>query len=607
MNITLRSIIRVACVLSFFVGSAGLHAQTDSLVDHLKKHINYLASDKLAGRYPGTEGNKLAVDYVESTFKSYGLQPVNGSYRQAFDVPIDVKMEGENAASFNVIIPKPFVPDDQLKPITVGWKTGIDYTPLGFSDNAVVHGTMVFCGFGITDAHRGYDDFQGVDLKGKIAVILSGDPENLQPHERTKLRTAIRTRAIAARVHGAIAVVFVHMQGDSSDVLFPLQFNSAASTAGLVVINAKRSSMAKFFPKEHSLVDAEQALLKTKKPQSFEIPKTVMNISVHLKVEEATIENVIAMVPGTSRKDEVIIVGAHLDHLGYGDENSLYSGNDKRIHYGADDNASGTAGIMELAQMIAQHPLQRTVVFMAFNAEERGLLGSAYYAKNPIIPLEKTNCMINLDMIGRLKDDKVNIQGMGTSSRWHALIDSINTNYHFVISTTDDGFGPSDHSSFYAKERPVLFLFTGLHTDYHRPSDTPDKINYPGEARVVHFTEDCMRTIDSWNENPDFVKVKVQQSASAGFNVTFGVIPDYSDHPKGLHITGVREGTPAEKAGIQADDIIIKFGATTVKNIYDLTYAMGQSQPGDVVKVTVLRGPKEDKSVTMDVTLVGRK
>jgi hypothetical protein len=518
-------------------------------------------------------------------------------------------MSGENTAVFSVIVPKPFVPASELKPMKISWKPGVDYTPVGFSSSASVSGALTFVGFGITDKTKNYDDYAGVDVKGKIAIVLTGDPSNYNPHAAFKGTASMRTRAINAREHGAVGVVFVHPQGDSAEVLVPLQFDAKTSNSSIVVVHAKRSSISRFFPKhpDSTLLGAEQYIMKSKSSRSFDLPLTGMTLSVGLKTQEAQIENVLGMVRGTERPDEVIVVGAHLDHLGYGDENSLYAGADKKIHFGADDNASGSAGMMELAAMVAARPLTRSVVFIAFNAEERGLLGSVHYTKAPMVPMEKTICMINLDMIGRLKDNKVNIQGVGSSTRWKAMLDSINAQYKFTVTTTDDGLGPSDHSSFYSKEKPVLFLFTGLHSDYHRPSDTPDKINYTGQASVVRFTESILRAIDSWSTAPDFVKVKTQQSASAGFSVVFGVIPDYADHPKGLHITGVREGAPAAKAGLKEDDVITKFGSTPVKNIYDLTYCLGQYKPGDVVSVTVLRGPREDQEVVIKVTLEARK
>lgn len=598
----------------FLVLSASLSitlvAQDDELAAKLRGHITYLASEQLAGRYPGSEGNKLAADYVAAAFQRNGLRPLSTSYFQDFTIPINVSMAAEgNSVGFEILVPKLGVPTEALKPVKIGWKSGSDYLPLGYSASKSISGEMVFVGFGMTDASRNYDDYAGIDVKGKIVIAITGDPNNYNPHGRFKVDAAVRTRTINAREHGAIGIIFVHPQGDSSEVLMPLHYDSKANEAGIVVLHARRTVVAKIFPKDRPLFTQEEEIVKTKKPRSFDIPNTKVNISVNMKVEETNISNVIGYVQGSDPQHvkEFIVVGAHYDHLGWGDEHSLYDGSEKKIHFGADDNASGTAGMLELAALIAKNPLPRTVVFMAFNAEERGLLGSAYYTKNPLSPLEETICMVNLDMIGRLKDNKLNVHGIGSSSKWKELIDEVNKQYNFTIATGEDGFGPSDHASFYAKDKPVLFLFTGLHADYHRPTDTPDKINYAGESQVVKFVETVLRKIGDMPEKPDFMKVKTTQSQSTTFNVIFGVIPDYSDHPKGLHITGVREGTPAEKAGLKGDDIITKFGTTSVKNIYDLTYALGQSKPGDKVKVTVLRGAREDKEVVLDVTLEGKK
>lgn len=600
-----------ALVFVFVLGTCAgaVRADDDTLVTRLRNHVYTLASPEYEGRYPGTPGNEKAVAYIRSEFMKMGLRQVGSSYTQQFTVPSGVELSGENAVSFGVIVPKPFVPLSELKPLKITWKTGVDYTPIGFSSGGSVSGALVFVGFGITDKAKNMDDYAGVDVKGKVVIVLTGEPANYNPHAAFKGTASMRTRAINAREHGAAGVVFVHPQGDSAEVLVPLQFDAKSSNSGIVIMHAKRSSIARFFPKhpDSTLLGAEQFIIKSKSSRSFELPNTTISASVGIKTVESAIDNVVAMVPGTERPDEYIVVGAHLDHLGYGDENSLYSGSDKKIHFGADDNASGSAGMLELAAMISAKPLSRSVVFIAFNAEERGLLGSVYYTRTPLIPLEKTICMINLDMIGRLKDNKVNIQGVGSSSRWKPLLDSLNATYKFTITTTDDGLGPSDHSSFYSKEKPVLFLFTGLHSDYHRPTDTPDKINYTGQAMVVRFTESILRTVGAWTTAPEYVKVKSTQSASAGFNVVFGVIPDYADHPKGLHITGVREGGPAEKAGLKGEDVIVKFGSTPVKNIHDLTYCLGQYKPGDIVDVTVLRGPKEDKEVVIKVILEARK
>ncbi|MFM7773752.1 MAG: M28 family peptidase, partial [Candidatus Kapaibacterium sp.] len=537
----------VCMFLIIAAGRVQVRADDDTLVTRLRSHVYTLASQEYEGRYPGTPGNEKAVAYIRDQFTKMGLRPVNDTYTQRFTVPSGVELKGENAVSFGVIVPKPFVPVAELKPMKIGWKTGVDYTPLGFSAGGSVSASLTFVGFGITDKTKNIDDYAGVDVKGRVVIVLTGDPTNYNPHAAFKGTSGMRGRAINAREHGAAGVIFVHPQGDSAEVLVPLQFDAKSSNSGIVIMHARRSSIARFFPKnpDSTLLGAEQYIIKSKTSRSFDLPNTTIAASVGLQTVESAIDNVVGVVPGTERPDEYIVVGAHLDHLGYGDENSLYAGVDKKIHFGADDNASGSAGMMELAAMVAARPLSRSVVFIAFNAEERGLLGSVQYTRTPLIPMEKTVCMINLDMIGRLKDNKLNVQGVGSSSRWKPLLDSINGAFSFTITTTDDGLGPSDHSSFYAKEKPVLFFFTGLHSDYHRPSDTPDKINYPGQASVVRFTESVLRTIGSWSAAPEYVKVKSTQSASAGFNVVFGVIPDYADHPKGLHITGVREGGPA--------------------------------------------------------------
>lgn len=598
----------VVLIGAYLPNSTTLNAQDEATITRLKERIGYLAGEECAGRHPGTAGNKLAAEYIAAQFQKAGLKPLLSSYFQEFSVPNSVTLTGENSITCELVIPKPGIPADQIRPIKLSWKPYNEYVPLGYSSSAVITPTqVVFAGFGITDASKNYDDYASVDVKGKLVVIITGDKESTQMFTNNqKVDHFMRSRLVNAREHGAAGVIFIHPQGDSSDVLLPIRYDTKSNTSTIPVIHAKRSAIAKLFPKDRLLVTQEEQIRAKKTPMSFELPNVKIAITTSLQTQEATISNIIGFVPGRDpmNNSEYIVVGAHYDHLGLGDEHSLYEGNEKRIHYGADDNASGTAGVIELAERIAQNPLARPVIFIAFNAEERGLLGSAFYTKNPPVSLDNVVAMVNMDMIGRLKDNKLNVQGVGTSSSWKPLLDSVNKQFNFAISTTDDGFGPSDHSSFYAKDKPVLFFFTGLHSDYHRPTDTPDKINYTGEAKVIQFVEKTVRMIADMPNKPDFVKVKSSQSASTGFNVVFGVIPDYGDHPKGLHITGVREGSPAEKAGIKGDDVITKFGTTTVKNIYDLTHCLGKQQPGDVVPVTVLRN---DKELVLSVTLTGKK
>jgi hypothetical protein len=573
------------------------------LAAKLQTHVKYLASDELAGRSSGSDGNRKAAEYIASFFKMNGIEPLGSTYFQEFTVPTAIALADGNKFALEITVQQVGVPIDQAKPVKVGWKVGNEYTPLSFSENGTASGKLLFAGYGISSTDSQYDDYAGIDVKGNFVIVLRGSPDGNDNHGKFGNYISMRSKILTAREKGAVGIIFVSEAGDGADSLMELTMGTSDKNSGLIALHAKRNAISKLFPRDRPLVTADAQIVKTKKPNSFEIPNMKLTVSVQLTRVESPTSNVIGVVRGTNPTlaNEYIIAGAHYDHLGMGDEGTLYSGKERKIHYGADDNASGTAGIMELAALIARNPTERPVVFMLFSGEERGLLGSAHYVKNPIIPLENTICMLNMDMIGRLKDTKLNVQGVGTSSRWQGLVDSLGKVYSFTISTAADGFGPSDHSSFYGKDCPVLFIFTGLHSDYHRPTDTWDKINYEGEASVVHFAESALRTIAHTLEKPDFIKVKSTTQTTGGFKVSIGIIPDYSDNPKGLKITGVREGSPAEKGGMKADDIITKFGTTSIKNIYDYTAVLGQAKAGEKLKIIVLRGPREDKEVTLEV------
>ncbi len=580
------------------------------LAAKLQTHVKYLASDELEGRGSGSAGNRKAAEYIAGFFKQNSIPPLGSSYFQEFNVPTAITLADGNKFGLEITVQQIGVPIDQAKPVKVNWKVGNEYTPLSFSENGTATGKLLFAGYGITAPDLQYDDYAGIDVKGNFIIVIRGTPDGDDNHGKFSSFSSLRSKMLTAREKGAAGIIFISPAGDGADSLMELTMGTADKNSGLIALHAKRMAASKLFPRDRALVAADAQILKTKKPNSFEIQNLKLTVTVQLTRVESPTSNVIAVVRGTNPAlaNEYIVAGAHYDHLGWGEEGTLYAGKEKKIHYGADDNASGTSGIMELAAIIAHNPVERPVVFMLFSGEEHGLLGSAHYIKNPLIPLENTVCMFNMDMIGRLKDNKINVQGVGTSSRWQNLIDSLGKVYSFTISTAADGFGPSDHSSFYSKDRPVLFIFTGLHSDYHRPTDTWDKINYEGEASVVRFAESALRTIAHTAEKPDFIKVKsTSTQTTGGFKVSIGIIPDYSDNPKGLKITGVREGSPAEKGGMQADDIIVKFGSTTIKNIYDYTAVLGQSKAGEKLKVVVLRGPKEDKEVTLEVVPEAKK
>jgi aminopeptidase YwaD len=332
--------------------------------------------------------------------------------------------------------------------------------------------------------------------------------------------------------------------------------------------------------------------------QPFPYAKTATQPSV-------TGYNVIGILDGTDKelKKEAIVIGAHYDHLGSGGDGSL-AANSKEVHHGADDNASGTAAIIELARQFAtEKKNKRTIIFIAFSGEEEGLFGSKFYINNPSFPIENTVAMINLDMVGRLSTDKLTIGGIGTASEWKALIEAKNFGGFsapailvptkiFELGLNEDGFGPSDHSSFYTKKIPVLFFFTGTHLDYHKPSDTADKINYEGEAKVIYYVASIVKAVDVNPVKPTYAVAK--SSAAMGgrtsFSVSLGTIPSYTDSGDGLTIDGARDNSPASKAGLKGGDKIVKLAGKEVKNIQDYMAAMGTMKAGDEYEVVVKRG-----------------
>jgi aminopeptidase YwaD len=356
-----------------------------------------------------------------------------------------------------------------------------------------------------------------------------------------------------------------------------------------------------------------------------------LDLTTNVTRRESPSFNVVGILPGSdpTLKNEAIVIGAHYDHLGLGGQGSL-AAREGQVHHGADDNASGVAGLIELARMLSsQSPKpRRTVVFIAFSGEEEGLIGSSYYVNHPILSLANTVAMINMDMIGRMKSNKIIIGGVGTAPEWRMWIvnantprglqgqpisgfnrDLINANFsataRFDLTLNEDGFGPSDHSSFYSKQVPVLFFWTGTHDDYHKPSDTADKINYGGEARIVSFAANIVRDIDRNDKRPTYTVAKSEsQGRSTGFRVYLGTIPNYADSNDGLKLDGVRDDSPASKAGLKAGDKIVKMAGRDVKNVYDYTYALGEMKAGQEYEVEIVRG---NERLTLRITPAGRK
>jgi hypothetical protein len=314
--------------------------------------------------------------------------------------------------------------------------------------------------------------------------------------------------------------------------------------------------------------------------------------------------NVVGILKGRDKRlaDEAIVIGAHYDHLGHGGEGSLSTGS-ASVHYGADDNASGTAAMLEIARVLAKEKKnERTIIFIAFSGEEEGLFGSKFYVNNPVFPIENTVAMINLDMVGRLSDKKLTIGGIGTATQWKAAVERQNS---FTLQLNEDGFGPSDHSSFYTKKIPVLFFFTGTHLDYHKPSDTADKINYPGLVSIVDYVSGLVRTIDDDPVRPTYLVAKSSGTTGGrtGFNISLGTIPSYTESTDGMVVDGVRDDSPASRAGIKGNDKIVRLAGKDIKNVQDYTKALGDMSAGQEYEVVVLRGSER---LTLKITPVKR-
>ena len=564
-------------------------------IDEVKANLDYLASPELKGRKPGTEGIEKAAKFIESKFQSLGLEKVNGSYTQAFDVKIGKELDqaGKNSMQYTVTIPRPG------RPITTNklWEVNKDYLPYSFSANGAVEAELVFCGYGITANELDYDDYAGVNVEGKIVVLLSDSPDGSSKTGIFARYSSLRYKTTNAKNHKAAAIVFVNIQGDSANVFEKLEeVDRVSSDAGIICVQANRVQMDKFFPNSDKLFPCEEAINKTKKPKSFVLKNAICKIEVAIKDKLANTKNVFGLLKGKS--DKYIIIGAHYDHLGEGhSSSSRYKGNESKIHYGADDNASGTSAMIQLASRFKANPIEDNIIFVAFSAEEMGLLGSKDFVKNLPVDKSKIKFYVNYDMVGRLDGRDLQVFGLGTSPSFEKIADEIATQQAIQIKKVATGNGPSDHQSFNLEKIPVLFYFSGIHSEYHTPDDTPDKIDYAGLMKILNFSEAMIREIAK-ADKLEYTEVKESdkkdQISRTSSSVVMGVIPSYSDTEHGFVLDGVKVGSPADIGGLRGGDIIIKVDDVEVKDIYDFMYSYWSKSPGDVVKVSVLRGGKKE-------------
>ena len=547
----------------------------------------------MEGRGAGTQGLARASQYIEHRYRTLGLQPAGGDgYLQPFTVTTGAKLKPDNKLA---------VSEGEKKRLLM---IGQAFEPLSFSSSGTFSGPLVFAGYGITADEFQYDDYAGLDVKDKIVVVLRYEPESFAAkagNQGLSQHSHLITKAINARNHGAKAVILVNgkLPEGEADSLMRFGGVSGPEDAGILLLQVTNSATEGWFRSAgKSLADVQQEINHFGKPASFAFPEA-LQVSGKIDIEQlhARVDNVMAYLPG--KTDEYIIIGAQYDHLGRGDSNSLAPSQIGKIHPGADDNASGTAGVLELARLFAplKGQLDRGILLMDFSGEELGLLGSAYWVKHPTRPLDKCAAMVNMDMIGRIRDNKVFIGGVGTGSTFKPVLDAAEKQTGFKFEVSPGGYSASDHTSFVAQKIPVLFFFSGLHGDYHKPSDTADKINAPSAAQLLNMVADVALQLANSPERPSFVAVAEDRpmgdvSGGGGYGPYFGSIPDFGEVKDGVRFSDVRPGSPAAKAGLKGGDVLVQFNDKPITNLYDFTDALRRSKVGDVVDVIVMRDGK---------------
>ncbi len=570
-------------------------------VPAMKETLVYLASEQQEGRGVGSEGLDRAAGYIADRFRVLGLRPGNGhSYFQTFDMTVATRI-------------------DPATKLQIGEKTfevKNEFVPLNFSAEGKFAAPAVFVGYGISSEKYHYDDYANVDVKGKVVVALRYEPHDKDgksrfTHGDFSGDASLYAKAKAAAAHGAAGLLIVnpptYHDGDS---LFPFTHMMMERPTAIPVMHVKQNVGTALLGDLKAL---QKQLDEGRKPISRELG---VRISGEVKIarDRRPVKNVLAILPGRGpHKAEYVVVGAHYDHLGRGGLVPGAAGKNV-MYYGADDNASGTTVMMELARRATLNGARdRSILFIAFTAEEEGLIGSAKFAEKPPLPLEKIAYMVNLDMVGRLKDETLFVGGEGTAKDLQKVLDDADKGMGLKFkSIGKGGYGPSDHQTFAMKKIPVLFLFTGLHADYHRPTDTWDKINFAGMEEIAQFGE---RVVDELDAAPreEYVSAFDSQGihlggdpTSMGNGASLGVIPDYVEDNTvtGVKISGAMPDSPAAKIGLQAGDVLVQFGETKITNIYEFSDALRSAKPGDKVEVKFLRG-KETHEAT--ATLAQRK
>ena len=560
-------------------------------------HIEILAHDAFAGRDTGERGCDLAAGYIAGQFAALGIAPggPDGSYFQPFTA--EGRLE---------VLPATFL---DVSPLGISAKVGIDFQPLGGSSIEAFAGDVVFVGYGIVSSEYEHDDYAGVDVHGKAALMFRGEPDHLNRDGEASENARWDKKSKAAAEHGAAAMMIVNTNpgADSPDRLSRTRRGRDAASIPKLHITRELANRMLSAGGAANLDELEQTLNSPRVNRSVALGSVSVRGEVAIGPQQLPTQNVLGVLPGHgSHADEYVVIGAHYDHVG------VTRG---RVYNGADDNASGVSGLIELAAALTREKTRhRSIIFLAFSGEEINLLGSKHFVEKPTVPLPKVKAMLNMDMIGRLaRADEANplqVFGVGTGASYDAIVDRRAAALSLPITKERSALVPTDSAPFYKAGVPALWFFTGLHPDYHQPGDDTAKIDAEGGARIVHYIRDVVLDIVNDIAAPQFVMVDEEVNVHAQSNrgrprASLGLMPDFDDESlePGIAVGDVRKTSPAGKAGLRAGDRITAINGRPIEDPSDYMNVMAEKKPGDTVEVSALRG---NSVMTFSVELIAR-
>ena len=602
-----RRFVGVVAVVALLVPAAS-PSQT-AVASRTRAHVEYLASDRLEGREAGSPGERLAGDYIAMQLARVGAKPLPG-HANMF-LPFEFTAGSRDGGSTITIHRDGAAPQTPAQTLS----GAAQVQALSFSDDAQVSGPVVFAGYGLVlpdSQNFGYDSYAGLDVKDKIVLVLHYFPEDTDAQTKAALArySDLRYKALAARQRGAKGLLIVTgPRSPNAGETLRMSFDTALSGSGIPAASISAAAANALFAGAGKTLAAAQQELDSGNPHvgGFALPATV-DLTTKVVREKQTGRNVIAFLPATTPIAGVekpwVIVGAHYDHLGRGTHGTSLATKTEvgQIHHGADDNASGTAAVLAMAATLAKQPHRRNIVFALWSGEEIGLVGSSAFVAKPPFPLDQVAAYLNFDMVGRMQNNRLSAAGTGTSVVWPRMLERANVAAGFDLSAQTDPYQPTDSSSFNQEGVASLFFTTGAEPDYHRPTDTADKIDYEDLDRIADFAAVITQALANADMPPQFTKVDPPSTSGAslsGVRVTTGTIPDYTTEAKGLLLAGVVGGGPAEKAGLMKGDIIVEIAGQSITNIYDYTFALELLKADTPVKVVFTRnGTRHEVQLT---------